>query len=51
MNDLQLFNNPRFGDVRTLTEDGNTLFCGIDVAHALGTQMRETHSLVIARVS
>ena len=36
MNDLQLFNNPRFGDVRTLTEDGNTLFCGSDVARALG---------------
>ena len=36
MHDLQLFNNPRFGDVRTLTEDGNTLFCGIDAAHALG---------------
>lgn len=36
MNDLQLFNNPRFGDIRTLTEDGNTLFCGIDVAYALG---------------
>lgn len=36
MNDLQLFNSPRFGDVRTLTEDGNTLFCGKDVAAALG---------------
>lgn len=36
MNDLQLFNNPRFGDIRTLTEDGNTLFCGSDVARALG---------------
>ena len=36
MNDLQLFNSPRFGDVRTLTEDGNTLFCGSDVARALG---------------
>ena len=36
MNDLQLFNIPRFGDVRTLTEDGNTLFCGSDVARALG---------------
>ena len=36
MHDLQLFNNPRFGDVRTLTEDGNTLFCGSDVARALG---------------
>lgn len=36
MHDLQLFNSPRFGDVRTLTEDGNTLFCGSDVARALG---------------
>lgn len=36
MNELQLFNSPRFGDVRTLTEDGNTLFCGKDVAAALG---------------
>lgn len=33
---IQLFNSPRFGDVRTLTEDGNTLFCGSDVARALG---------------
>ena len=33
---IQLFNSPRFGDVRTLTEDGNTLFCGSDVARSLG---------------
>lgn len=36
MNDLQIFNNPHFGEVRTITEDGKTLFCGNDVATALG---------------
>lgn len=36
MNELQIFNNPEFGDVRTITEDGVTLFCGSDVAKALG---------------
>lgn len=36
MNELQIFNNPEFGEVRTITEDGKTLFCGKDVAAALG---------------
>lgn len=36
MNELQIFNNPEFGDVRTITEDGVTLFCGADVAKSLG---------------
>ena len=37
MNALAIFNNPEFGDIRTLeTEDGDVLFCGIDVATALG---------------
>ena len=36
MNDLQIFNNPQFGEVRTITEDGVTLFCAKDVAVALG---------------
>lgn len=36
MNELQIFNNPQFGEVRTITEDGKTLFCGKDVAAALG---------------
>lgn len=36
MNDLQIFNNPQFGEVRTITEGGVTLFCGADVARALG---------------
>lgn len=37
MNDLQIFNHPEFGQVRTYEEeDGKILFCGVDVAKALG---------------
>lgn len=36
MNELQIFNNPEFGEIRTITEDGKTLFCARDVAVALG---------------
>lgn len=37
MNELTLFNNPEFGEIRTLeTNDGKVLFCGKDVATALG---------------
>lgn len=36
MSDLQIFQNPDFGSVRTLDEDGVILFCGKDVAAALG---------------
>ncbi len=36
MNELQIFNNPRFGEIRTITENDKTLFCGSDVAKALG---------------
>lgn len=37
MNGLQIFENPEFGQIRTLTEpDGAVLFCGSDVAKALG---------------
>lgn len=36
MNDIQIFKNPDFGEVRTLEEDGTVLFCGSDVAKALG---------------
>lgn len=36
MNDLQIFNNPEFGEVRTLEEAGQVFFCGADVARALG---------------
>lgn len=36
MNELQVFNNPDFGEVRTIEENGAVLFCGSDVAKALG---------------
>ena len=36
MNELRLFNSPKFGDLRTITENGKVLFCGSDVARALG---------------
>lgn len=36
MSDIQIFNNPDFGEVRTLEENGAALFCGSDVAKALG---------------
>lgn len=36
MDGLKLFENPKFGKVRTITEDGKVLFCGSDVAKTLG---------------
>lgn len=37
MDELKLFENPEFGNVRTLeTNDGKVLFCGADIANALG---------------
>lgn len=35
-NEIQLFNNQEFGEVRTIDENGTVLFCGADVARALG---------------
>lgn len=37
MNEIAIFTNPGFGEIRTLeTDDGKVLFCGTDVAKALG---------------
>lgn len=36
MNQLQIFSNPQFGDIRTIEEDGKVIFCGSDIAKALG---------------
>ena len=36
MNEIQVFNNAEFGDVRTIIEGEKMLFCGSDVAKALG---------------
>ena len=36
MNNLQIFKNTEFGEVRTIEENGKVLFCGSDCAKALG---------------
>lgn len=36
MNELQIFQNPEFGPIRTIEKNGKILFCGSDVAKALG---------------
>lgn len=36
MNELQIFQNEEFGEIRTFEEDGKVLFCASDVAKALG---------------
>ena len=36
MNELKIFEHPKFGRIRTITEDGRTLFCGPDATRALG---------------
>lgn len=36
MNDLQIFNNPEFGEIRAIEVDGEPWFVGKDVAAALG---------------
>ena len=36
MNNLQIFNNAKFGEIRTIDENGTVLFCGSDIAKTLG---------------
>ena len=36
MNELQIYNNEEFGDIRTVTIDNEPWFVGKDVAEALG---------------
>ncbi len=38
MNGLQRFRNNEFGEIRTLNDNGKILFCGSDIAKALGYQ-------------
>ena len=33
---MKVFNHEKFGNVRIIEEDGRMLFCGSDVAKALG---------------
>ena len=41
MNELQIFNSEEFGDIRTVTIDGEPWFVGKDVAEALGYKKPE----------
>lgn len=36
MTDLKIFKNDQFGEIRTVEENGTVLFCGSDIAKALG---------------
>lgn len=36
MNELMIFSNPEFGEIRTIEENGRVLFCAKDIASALG---------------
>ena len=36
MNQMEIFKNPEFGSIRVIEENGKYLFCGSDVAKALG---------------
>lgn len=36
MDELKIFKNEKFGEIRTVEENGKVLFCGNDVAKALG---------------
>ena len=38
MNQMEIFKNPEFGTIRTFEQDGKVLFCGKDIAKALGYQ-------------
>ena len=36
MNEVQIFNNNQFGEIRTIEDNGKVLFCAVDIARALG---------------
>ena len=36
MNKIQIYNNPDFGEIRTIEESDVVLFCGSDITKALG---------------
>jgi prophage antirepressor-like protein len=36
MNELQVFENPEFGEIRTVQIDGEPWFVAVDVCNALG---------------
>ena len=42
MNQMEIFKNPEFGSIRVIEENGKYLFCGTDVAAALGYSSTRT---------
>lgn len=48
MNEVAVFNNQQFGEIRTLEEPNGIYFCGKDVASALGITIQRTHYVAIA---
>nr|DAF21588.1 MAG TPA: repressor domain protein [Caudoviricetes sp.] len=48
MNNIQIFENPEFGQVRVFLEDGEPLFVGVDVANILG--YKEPHKAIVRHV-
>lgn len=44
MNEIKIFENTEFGSVRTIEENGKVMFCGSDVAKALG--YKEPHKAI-----
>ena len=54
MNQMEIFKNPEFGSVRVIEENGKYLFCGTDVARALGyaipTKAVNTHCKGVSKM-
>lgn len=54
MNQMEIFKNPEFGSVRVIEENGKYLFCGTDVARALGyaipTKAVNTHCKGVSKI-
>lgn len=48
-NNIVIFSNEDFGQVRTIEVDGKVLFCGSDVAKALGYSNPQKQSVITVR--
>ena len=51
MNQMEIFKNPEFGSIRVVEENGRYLFCGTDVAAALGIAIPAMRCVGTARES
>ena len=47
MNQMEIFKNPEFGSVRVIEENGKYLFCGVDVAKALGYTKPQNATIIL----